>query len=82
MGDAFLLHFALGNEMKKWMFGIPENVHQLADKRQKAREAGDYTESDRLREVIAAGGFAIRDYKSGYGLRPLPDPPEGDDGKA
>ena len=62
--------------MKMWMFGIPERVRQLAENRQKAREAGDFTKSDRLREVIAAAGFAIRDYKSGWGLRPLPDPPE------
>jgi cysteinyl-tRNA synthetase len=49
----------------------PEDVVALAEARVAARAAKDYAESDRLRDAIAAAGWAVRDVPDGYELAPL-----------
>ena len=48
----------------------PEHVVALADRRQEARGARDFDESDRLRDRIEAEGWQIRDDPDGYRLVP------------
>ena len=45
---------------------IPDEIIQLAEMRQKARENKDWTESDRLRNEIISKGYSIKDTKNGY----------------
>ncbi len=52
-------------ELKKQ---IPEEIIELAEKRQKARENKDWAESDRIRDEIAKKGYTIKDTKNGYEL--------------
>ena len=47
---------------------IPEEIIELAEKRQKARENKDWAESDRIRDEIVSKGFSIKDTKNGYEL--------------
>jgi cysteinyl-tRNA synthetase len=46
----------------------PAELVALAERRREARAAGDYAESDRLRDAIAAAGWEVRDSASGYEL--------------
>ena len=46
----------------------PAEVHELARRRQAAREARDFAESDRLRAEIEAAGWEARDEADGYRL--------------
>jgi cysteinyl-tRNA synthetase len=46
----------------------PAELHELARRRQEARAAGDFAESDRLRDEIAAAGWEVRDEPGGYRL--------------
>jgi cysteinyl-tRNA synthetase len=46
----------------------PFEAHELARRRQEARAAKDFDESDRLREAIAALGWDVRDEPVGYQL--------------
>ncbi len=48
---------------------IPENITDLANARQKARESKDFAEADRLRQEIEATGFTVEDTEEGYNLR-------------
>ncbi len=48
--------------------GPPETVRALARARQLAREEGDWSASDRLRDEIHAAGWAVRDGPNGPGL--------------
>jgi cysteinyl-tRNA synthetase len=48
----------------------PEEVRELAAARDRARQAGDYPEADRLREQIRARGWEVRDGPSGAELLP------------
>ncbi len=48
----------------------PPELVELARLRQKARTAGDYAESDRLRDEIAAAGWEVRDEAGGFKLVP------------
>ena len=50
----------------------PDTVVQLAEQRAAARAAKDFTESDRLRDEIAAAGWVVRDGADGYALDPRP----------
>ena len=50
---------------------VPEQIEALAARRQRARDAGDFAESDRLRDEIAAAGWEVRDTPDGYDLYPL-----------
>jgi cysteinyl-tRNA synthetase len=48
----------------------PHEVVRLAEARLLAREARDFTESDRLRDEIAAAGWEVRDVTGGFELVP------------
>ena len=48
----------------------PPEVVQLAEARQRARDAKDFAESDRLRDEIAALGWLVRDVAGGFELVP------------
>jgi cysteinyl-tRNA synthetase len=48
----------------------PEELRKLAEARQRAREAGDFTEADRLRDEIATAGWDVRDIAGGFELVP------------
>ena len=50
---------------------VPEKVVQLADLRQSARNNKDWSESDRLRDEIAALGWQVKDGSDGYKIRKL-----------
>jgi cysteinyl-tRNA synthetase len=52
--------------------GPPDEVVALAERRQAAREARDFAESDRLRDEIAAAGWVVRDGPEGPELLPAP----------
>lgn len=43
----------------------PAEVQELADSRERARQARDYAEADRLRETIRGRGWEVRDGPSG-----------------
>ncbi len=45
---------------------MPQDVLALAEQRKVARQNKNWAESDRLRDEIAARGFAIKDTASGY----------------
>lgn len=46
----------------------PDNVKAIADARWEARKAKNWAESDRLRDELAALGYAVLDSKDGYSL--------------
>ncbi len=46
----------------------PTEVVELAERRQAARQAGDFEEADRLRAELAAAGWEARDEPGGYRL--------------
>jgi cysteinyl-tRNA synthetase len=48
----------------------PADLTKLAQSRQRAREAGDFAEADRLRDEIAAAGWDVRDVAGGFELVP------------
>ena len=48
----------------------PSEVVKLAEARQRAREAGDFGEADRLRDEIAEAGWEVRDVPGGFELIP------------
>lgn len=50
---------------------VPRKVIELAEKRKVARENKDWSESDRLRDLIKAKGYIIKDSKNGYELEIL-----------
>ena len=50
---------------------ILQEVQQLLKKRQAARDAKDFEESDRLRDEIKEYGYEVRDEESGQIVRPL-----------
>jgi cysteinyl-tRNA synthetase len=49
----------------------PPEVVALAQARELARSARDFTRADELREAIAAAGWAVRDVAAGFELLPL-----------
>lgn len=50
---------------------VPDEVRQLAEQRLAAKQARDFTEADRLRAVLTAAGYAVKDLKEGYELEKL-----------
>ncbi|HEU4658321.1 MAG TPA: cysteine--tRNA ligase [Capillimicrobium sp.] len=50
--------------------GAPDEVVELARQRSAARAARDFAEADRLRDEIAAAGWAVRDTADGFELTP------------
>ncbi len=49
---------------------IPKEVEDLMQKRQEARAAKSWAESDRLRDEIAKLGFVVEDTPKGQTVRP------------
>ncbi len=49
----------------------PAELIELRDARERARSAGDFDEADRLREVLRARGWEVRDSPEGPQLLPL-----------
>ena len=47
---------------------VPAEVQALVDRRAAARAAKDWAESDRIRDELAAAGWAVKDSKSGQQL--------------
>jgi cysteinyl-tRNA synthetase len=60
--------FALDNLLEPEADEAPDAVHALARRRQEARAAKDFAEADRLRDELAAEGWAVRDTAEGYAL--------------
>ena len=50
---------------------IPEEILKLAQERQKAREEKNWTESDRLREIIKNKGYLVEDLENNCKIRPI-----------
>jgi len=48
---------------------VPEEIKELAEKREVAREAKNWTESDALREKIRSLGYEIEDTPTGHSLK-------------
>jgi len=73
-GDADLREMlgvlALDNLLDAPIADAPAEVVELADARERARAARDYAEADRLREVIKAHGWEVRDGPDGPELLP------------
>ncbi|HEY0220933.1 MAG TPA: class I tRNA ligase family protein, partial [Candidatus Paceibacterota bacterium] len=62
----------LGLELDKIeIFEIPENVKELINLRDKARENKDFTKSDELRSEIESLGFEVKDTSEGTVVSPL-----------
>jgi cysteinyl-tRNA synthetase len=49
----------------------PEEVVELASRRQEARGQGEFEEADRLRQEVEAAGWQVRDRPDGFDLVPL-----------
>jgi cysteinyl-tRNA synthetase len=60
--------FALGTLAEQR--DAPVEVKALADRRQEARERGDFDDADRLRREIEAAAWEVRDVPGGYQLVP------------
>ena len=52
-------------KLKTEQTDIPDQVRQLAEEREQARKAGDFTKADRLRKQIDEMGYAVSDSSSG-----------------
>ncbi len=50
---------------------IPQDVIDLAEKREQARKAKDFALSDKLRDEIKAKGYQVDDQKDGYKIKKL-----------
>lgn len=64
----FALDFDKIKEEQKPELEIPEDVIAMAELRLAARREKNWAESDRLRDVIAYMGYAVKDTKDGYEL--------------
>lgn len=64
----FALDFDKIKEEQKPELEIPEDVKAMAELRLAARREKNWAESDRLRDVIAYMGYAVKDTKDGYEL--------------
>jgi cysteinyl-tRNA synthetase len=60
----------LENLLDVVVVAAPEAVRELLEARERARQASDYSEADRLREEIRARGWEIRDGPDGPELLP------------
>ena len=49
---------------------IPEAIRALADRRQTARTARDWSAADRMRDELLANGWVVKDSRDGYELEP------------
>jgi cysteinyl-tRNA synthetase len=48
----------------------PAEIRELAEERQRARSAGDFTRADELRQSVEAAGWVVRDAADGFQLFP------------
>jgi cysteinyl-tRNA synthetase len=62
--------FGLANLLDAVAEAPPQEIVELADSRQRAREAGDFARADELRAEIEAAGWVVRDVAGGYSLVP------------
>ena len=46
-------------------FEIPDEIKEIINKRQEARDNKDYSESDRLRDILKEKGYIVKDSKEG-----------------
>ncbi|MDO8620122.1 MAG: cysteine--tRNA ligase [bacterium] len=51
---------------------VPEKILKLIEERENAREAKNYKESDRLRDLIQSEGYEILDTEAGATIRKIP----------
>ncbi|MBI4225986.1 cysteine--tRNA ligase [Candidatus Roizmanbacteria bacterium] len=51
---------------------IPEEILDLAQKREEARKRGDFSTSDKLRSQIAEKGYIVEDLEKGFKIKPSP----------
>jgi cysteinyl-tRNA synthetase len=63
----------LDNLLEEQQTDAPAEVVQLSERREHARSARDYGESDRLREELRARGWEVRDGPDGPKLLPVAD---------
>jgi cysteinyl-tRNA synthetase len=70
-GDLREMLGVLGLENLFEVEGAPDELVELAAARARAREAGDYAQSDRLRAQIEAAGWSVRDTPGGFELARL-----------
>ena len=59
----YIRNLIVGYEIK-----IPEEVLELVEKRKKARQEKNWTESDRLRDEIQNLGYSVKDTKDGVDI--------------
>lgn len=59
------------NLLKKEKLSIPKDIKDLVNKRDKARKAKDWTESDNLRDRLKREGWAVDDTPKGAKVRKL-----------
>jgi cysteinyl-tRNA synthetase len=62
--------FGLANLLDVEVVTVPDEVRDLAEARERARGARDYSEADRLREAIRGLGWEVRDAEEGPELLP------------
>jgi cysteinyl-tRNA synthetase len=75
-GPAFqAVLYALGLDLTEAApaLSIPPEIQALAEARWAARAAKNWAEADRLREVLKAQGWLVKDGKAGYELSPVVD---------
>jgi cysteinyl-tRNA synthetase len=65
--------YALGLDLTEEApaLSIPPEIQDLAEARWAARAAKNWAEADRLREVLKAQGWLVKDGKAGYELSPV-----------
>jgi cysteinyl-tRNA synthetase len=64
----------LGLGLAEWQpkeVEIPDEIMQLAEQRQQARQAKRWAEADALREQIRQKGYEIEDTPEGARVRPI-----------
>lgn len=62
---------ALGITTKITQQNIPQEITDLAKKREEAREKKDYTRSDELRDKIMEKGYEVKDISNGFELKKI-----------
>lgn len=63
----------LGLELDKYLgkpLEVPENVKELANKREQYRKLGDFKQADKIRLEIKKLGFEVQDSQTGHRIKP------------
>ena len=60
-----VLGLEINKEQTQEKNDIPEEIKELIEKREKARMEKDWTESDRIRDIIQSKGYELKDTKLG-----------------